>query len=458
MEEVPQTNLLNPAVQIPCKLYVGLPVLGSIQANYSNTAFTYQDLAGGSTWNLERVYDQMHRRDLLSAQVQIALLSLGYKHGPNYFTFNMVERAQVFPTIPRDAATLAVYGNGSFIGDRAKLSGLRPGALHVREHSLGWSRVLGPYLTAGVRAKLLFGKASASTGKTKVNLETAEDNFAMDLETDYTLLTSFPYTLQLDEEGNIAGAELDDIDPATYLLNRQNPGFAVDLGLQYSYSEKLRFSASVLDLGFLRWRSDVYRIRARGTYSNVGLDLNADFGTPEFIQEAVDTLLSYIDVNVLEEPYTATLPAQVFLGASYQHSDKIRFGALNRNVFFRSKWHASFTLSATGSLAGRFLGTLSWSYLNNSLANVGVGLVYHGKGLQFHAVTDNLLAAFYPFNTRTMNFRMGVNLLLGCPRERRGKMAMEGRSRIRAGGDCPSMEDPRKVRRKREKAARRLNR
>jgi ethanolamine ammonia-lyase large subunit len=60
MHAVPQSNLLNPAVQIQCKYFIGIPVLSSIHLNYSNTAFTYNTLAGTDSWNIEKTSKQIN--------------------------------------------------------------------------------------------------------------------------------------------------------------------------------------------------------------------------------------------------------------------------------------------------------------------------------------------------------------------------------------------------------------
>ncbi len=105
MHQVPQSNLLNPAVQIDCKWYIGFPAFASNHISYSNTAFTYKDLAGSDTWNLYGVLDQMHRVDLVASEAQMQLISLGYKRSSYYFTFNVSDRSYYYQTVPRDLLT-----------------------------------------------------------------------------------------------------------------------------------------------------------------------------------------------------------------------------------------------------------------------------------------------------------------------------------------------------------------
>ena len=101
---------------------------------------------------------------------------------------------------------------------------------------------------------------------------------------------------------------------------------------------------------------------------------------------------------------------------------------------------------------------MSWSYLNNSLKNVGLGIAYHGKGIQFHAVSDNLLGFFYPFDTRALNLRFGINLMFGCPRDGKEKDGEDTWGKPSISGECPWVEDRAKSRKKRIKAARKRNR
>jgi len=323
---------------------------------------------------------------------------------------------------------------------------------------VGVSKVLGPYLTAGMRARLMFGKANLQAGRSRLAWSTREDNFGIDLEADYTLNSSFPVTITQDADGNINGIVLEEIDPLQYLMNRGNQGFAVDLGAIYRYDDHITLSASLLDLGFVRWKTDLNNIHGEGVFSYTGADMTTELVSSAFLRDMGDSLINAFDVTSTQDRYTYFLPTQLFLAGSYRYSEKISFGLVNRNVVYRSKLHSSFTLSAQADLAERFLTTVSWSYLNNSLKNVGIGIAYHGKGIQFHAVTDNLLGFFYPFNTRTLNLRAGINLMLGCPRNKREQKREESLLNPPKGGDCPYPENPEKRRRKRLKAVRRINR
>jgi len=445
--DIPQSSLLNPAVQLACKWYVGIPGLASSHLSYSNTAFTYNDLAGTDTWNLKGVLAQMHRVDLFSVEAFLHPISLGYRYKSFYFTFNVSEKSHMFQLLPRRLAETIITGNGTFVGRTARYNALRPAAYYNREYSLGISKVWDAKWIFGARAKVLFGKANLYNSRSRIGLFTAEDNFSLLLEGDYLINSSFPLSISEDANGNINGAELGDINPIQLLLNRGNPGFAVDLGAIYRYNDKITLSASLLDVGMIRWRTDLNNISGAGAFEYNSTTPGTEIVSRGFANQMADSILNAFDINISQDPYTSFLPSQVFLGSSYRIKENITLGAVNRNLFFRNKVHSSLTLSASADLADRFLATVSWSYLNNSIKNIGAGLAYHGKGFQFHVVSDNLLGFFFPFNTRTVNLRAGFNLMFGCPRDKRDQLEGESYGRTPSGGDC-SWTGHQKIRKK----------
>lgn len=458
MHRVPQSNLLNPAVQIDCRWYVGIPLLASGHVNYSNTAFTYNNLAGTDTWNLQGVANQMHRRDLYSAEAALSLISLGYRRKNTYYTFDISERGQVYSVVPGKLASMAVFGNAPYAGELTRFRPLRPAGYYQREYALGISRSLFPELKVGIRGKLIFGKAGFYPSSSDMTFTTDENTFDLLLEGDYTMNSSLPVTITQDQEGNISDVELREISLTEFLLNSGNPGFGIDVGIIYSLSDQIELSASLLDLSVVRWRTDLNNVRVDGTFTYQGVEAGTDLVSFEFLQEMVDSLMNSFRTEISDSPYFSAVPAQLYLGGKYRLNQKITLGAVNRNVIFRSKLHTSFTFILQAELAKRLLATASWSYLNNSLANLGAGIAYTGRGLQFHLVTDNLTGFFFPFDTRTVNLRAGVNILLGCPGGKRDRLPSASYGSLPSPPGCSRdiLFDSRKN--KMARAARKMNR
>jgi hypothetical protein len=422
MHNIPQTSFLNPAVQINCRWFLGIPGLSSTHVAYGNTAFTYLDLAEGDTWNLEKVERQTHRVDLYGSELSMQILALGYRHTYNYFTFSVDDRAHLYQAIPGELVSTLVKGNYPLAGDYSNFSALRSYGTYLRQYTLGVSRVLSRSLKAGVRIKLLFGKADISVGRSDISLSTAEDNFDLLAHGNYRINASLPLTVVQNADGHITGITWNEVDYLSFLLNRRNPGIAMDFGLIYKYDPKLTLSASLLDVGALRWRTDLNNINSTGTFVYDEIEGSGDVISTTFLDELIDTLQSAFDVTVSQQAFTSLLPAQVFLGASYQLREDLSLGLVSRNILLRSKLYSSLTLSASTGLTRHLRGTLSWSYLNRSIRNIGAVLALQGEGFQFHLATDNLIGFMQPFDTRTLNFRMGFNVLFGCPRDKKEEL------------------------------------
>lgn len=419
MQDVPQANLVNPAVQIPCKWYVSIPLLGSVHADYSNTAFSVNDLFELS---LTELTGNTHKTDLLSAEVHLNLLSIGYRRNDYYINFGISEKANLALTYPGDLVELGVYGNGNYIGETLKLNNLRVHGVYYREYALGVSKVISPLTILGGKAKLLFGKANIYSGKSELTLETDNNTFDLTLDGNITINSSYPLTINQDTEGKISGISAEVPDLMSFLMNSSNIGFAIDLGIIHRYDERITLSASLLDLGFINWKSDVNNISVNGSFTYSGANLGEDFTADSYLFEIRDSLYDAFNITVTQDNYYSWLPTQIYLGGEYQYGPKLSFGLTNRNVIYRNKLHSSLTLSGNYKLFKNFSSVVSWSYLNNTIKNVGLGLALHGKGLQFHILTDNILAFFDPLDARNANLRFGINLMLGCGRNKEERL------------------------------------
>jgi hypothetical protein len=187
------------------------------------------------------------------------------------------------------------------------------------------------------------------------------------------------------------------------------------------------------------------------------VDQGTEIVSGDFVAQMRDSVLNTFDITDSEEPFTSYLPARLFIGGTYRIKDNLFAGIVNRYAFYRNKVHASFTLQGGVDLAEQLLATVSWSYLNNSIRNVGAGIAYHGRGLQFHLVSDNLLGFLYPFHTRTISLRAGFGLMFGCPGNKEKEIETESYGPGPKGGNCSWKGDLRKEKKRRKRAERLQN-
>ena len=185
MHQVPQANIVNPAVGIKCRYYVGIPLFSSVHLNYSNTICCvsdgFSDIPGTDslTYNLENIVNKTHKVDLITAEQQLTWLDFGYSWDDHYINFAIRENVHAFGTIPQDLVYLAWYGNSYFLGETANLNGMRVNMIHFREYTFGYANQVNKKLRLGFHAKLLFGKSNVTTSVYQASLYTNPNTFAI---------------------------------------------------------------------------------------------------------------------------------------------------------------------------------------------------------------------------------------------------------------------------------------
>ena len=95
-------------------------------------------------------------------------------------------------------------------------------------------------------------------------------------------------------------------------------------------------------------------------------------------------------------------------------NDHLNIGLLYSGIIYYNKINSSLTLSANSTLIKNLNASLSYSYINKSMNNLGVGVAVGRSPAQFYIITDNILGFFWPLSARNINLRFGLNLIFGC--------------------------------------------
>lgn len=425
MHDLPQANIVNPAVTASCKLQVGMPGLSSLHVNYANTAFTANDLFVRENDSLHfepgQVIDRMNNKELFAAEVHYRPISLGLWIKERYFTFSITEKITTYNTLPKELAQLVWYGNSMFEGKDARLDGLRVNASHYREYAIGMAKEKEPGLVYGYRAKLLFGKGNMYTPKTTGQLYTNPNNYALMMALNGTVNTSFPIDVYTNDEGVLDSVKVkDNVDWMGYMMNRRNLGLGFDFGFIYKLDDRTTLSGSILDVGFINWNTDTWSFESLGEFEYNGTGFEDGVGD-DYIQRLGDDLEDEFKPVPVSRSYTSTLVPQIYLGATRIMTNHLNAGVVLRNEIYRNKLHPSFTISANTYDYKRVNGSLSYSAINGEYLNIGAGVGIKLGAFHFHAITDDLFAFFDMTKTRGANLRFGFSFMPGCSREKMRK-------------------------------------
>lgn len=409
MNNVFQSTHTNPAF-IP-RNKVNVTILSSQHVNIKNTGFSYNQLlaqvktdeTGQRVLNPASLLEnlKLNGRDYLHVGGSLDLFALGFKAGKNRFSLNITEhfygRAGYSGALPE----VLVYGNVP--EETISLNGYSLNATHYREIGLGYNRkILEDKLVVGGRIKMLSGMANIRTKSSEASIQTGSeaDMYALTASTDIQVQTS---GLNLLQEVN-----------QSYFLNTANAGLGIDLGATYELDTKWSFAASVINAGFINWKSDVTNYKSQGTFTFRGIDGDSLL-TGGGNMNMTHLLDSIADIFALEEDnkaYKTGLPTQLYITSFYQ---------LARNSTASATIFSDFTGGFRKGLAlgirqnvGRWLqASATYSMQARSYNNLGMGLslISGGGGLQLYMATDNILGALDIGNAKLMNIRTGFNFV-----------------------------------------------
>lgn len=421
MHQVPEANYVNPAVKAPCKYFIGLPILSSIHVNAAHSGFRVNDLIANQNGNYEytpvTAINKLGKRNYLSSELYISLLQLGFNINSYYFNFSIRERNDMNLFYSKDFFTFLLEGNTPFEGEEISLRHIDLQLNHFREFAFGVATDITPYTEAGLKFKVLFGKLNATLPNTRVGLFTEEILFHLVLSGELEANASLPIALEQQSDGSIVtNNDKYSTDPLDILFNRKNLGFAFDLGVIHQYNEDITLAASILDIGVIPYRSNQSRLTSSGNYTYTGIS-EGILEDESYFDDLLRQIEDSVETSVTDDNYTYVLPPKIYLGGEYNFNEKLSAGLVSSAKIYRKKIPKSLTLFGNYTIYNNIAISGSWSWMHRSINNIGFGLSLGRNPVQFYAVTDNLLGMFDPINTKNLNARVGLNIILGC-RER----------------------------------------
>jgi hypothetical protein len=417
MHSLPESNFINPAVQNGCKLFIGLPALSSIHIHESNSGFTANQLLnkspGGYTLDADGVLAKLAGKNIATSELHTTILAAGLLKDDYYYTFTIQEKDNMAALYSRDLVAFALKGNTQFEGQWIDLRGTGVYYNHVREFAVGVSKVKNNALTVGIKAKLLFGKLNVTTGSGNIRMFTQQNTFDLMFQTDAGFNSSMPYSLAVTNTGVYRFNHAYDGSISSFAFNRKNPGLAFDFGFIYQYSNKLTLSGSLLDLGLIWYRSNLTNYALKGDYLYTGPGADS-MVSDRYLQDVWDALNANVNVKLGYHSYVYFLDPRLYLGATYKLNKNFDANLLLYNRFLPVKIQTSVTASLISRPLKNMEASLSWSWMNRSISNVGIGIGYGRSPVQVYLVSDNILGFFWPMSAKNVNVRFGVNLNFGC--------------------------------------------
>ncbi len=438
MNGIPQSNRINPARNPDCGFYIGIPILSPLSTQFSSNPLVYEDIIYPHPTedslitflhplgDQEAFLDKLKPLNVVLADTRTSIMSIGFGTGAGFFSLDLTTRAEVSLYFPGDLAKLVLEGAEE--GGVYNMDGTGTDFSGFDEIAVGWSGAIGNKWKIGVRGKALFGFGNLSTSRSELEVSTSEELW--NIQADMEFNASLPFAeVVYDEDGNIEDIIIEDdvnnMRPSSLFkqaFNAKNFGLAVDLGVDFRPSDRWLLSASVLDIGYIRWTDEVHKVSFKTDYDYLGLEVNpreftGDLSLGDYVDSSFSALADSLSGGLEFTPggiYTSHLNPKVYIGASWWATPGINFGLLSRTDFLRETIFEQLTASANFA-AGRVLNfTLSYTFMNNYWKNFGAGISLNAGPVNLYLISDNTLnALFWPGEAQSVNLWFGMNLVFG---------------------------------------------
>ena len=411
LNQTSQANYLNPGFKNKNRVYISLPI-GMQTISLMHSGFKLSDLIetrakdDSLNLNIGNAISKMAKTNYLNMEMSNEILGFGFRIKKNFFSFNATNRFQARFTYPKDLFTFAVQGNGKdFLGQRASFDGLGFDLMSYVEYGLGYNRDVNDKLTVGGRVKILSGIANVQTIKSQLGITTDPTSFDLTIDGGMRFNTSNLDTTTMKDPAKIAQSA----------FNFKNLGLALDLGASYQLLKKLQLNASLLDLGYIRWKTNVTNyVSSDVNYTFKGIDLNDTLSS----KHLKDTISKVFNQHQEHGSYTTKLHTKFYVGAKYEFNKYFYSSALLYNEIVAKKYTAGLSVAINARLRNWLYASLNYSAYGRSYNNVGFGFNIKGGPLQFYVMSDNILAFINPENAKHVHASFGLNIVIGPRRDK----------------------------------------
>lgn len=424
MEGTHYRQQLNPALA-PGRGYLNLPVIGTFNASVNSSTLGYQDVMdiidnteGGDFFKSDAFINKLDNLNNLNVNLSTDILSAGWYKGKNFWSFNIGLRNDIGASIPKGMFEFMREMDGLSADDNLeRLSNINQKVGHqsleinsYAEVGVGLARNITERLTVGARVKALLGVGNlkldindiaVTSNLSGYNTGDLNDlNGRAEIRVDATLENSSKL-IELSEDDGV----IDEIEFGTFGL--AGYGLGIDLGASYKLMDKLTLSASLLDLGFMKWSKNNTSV-AKAT-ANQSYDLTNSSDRYEFVDKvASGEVLNFDMLNMTldksaQKDRSTSLTSTLVLGAEYELlGDLLAVGALYTGRFAKPETLNELTLSANIRPKNNLNLALSYSLWQGSGKTFGVaaklGPIFVGTDYMFFGKDTKNLNAYIGFS------------------------------------------------------------
>lgn len=428
--DLPQTFLLNPAIEPSYKFHVGLPFLSGISSNIGSSNFKLTDIFANDGRNINdkisSVINSISSRDFGAINTQIEIINAGFRLRDNYYiNFGFYQEIDAIGYFPRDLLVFFNEGNATNLNRPFSASNIRYkfdylGVLHA-----GISKKINDKLSVGGRLKIYSSsinlQSNNNTGTfTTVNGQNSVYRHVFS-NVNVNLLTSGLI------ENNEYVDDAKSIVNNTFFGSNANVGLGFDFGLNYKISDQLQFSASLLDIGYITYKNNIKNTRISGDHIFEGVEFEYDANSNIDYWGQIDQAFKDQLPNTEDEvAYTSFRPVKLNAALKYSFGEQRRLlcyddvykdyytdalGVQLFNFFRPLSPQLALTAFYEKAISKKTRSKITYTIDDFSYANIGFGFSTQVSKLNFYALVDNILEFSNLSSANSISFQLGFNLI-----------------------------------------------
>ena len=398
-EHINQNLLINPANPHPYRFVIGLPLASGISVQLNNTIFKAGEFFNdnGVNQNIETIINNMGDKERLNLYENVDLIYAGFGTKQGYVSFGIQQEATLNFMLPGKLMRFLYYGNAdnnkaiNFTSNDFNAEAL----IQVNYH-VGYQHwLLDSTLIVGGRFKYISGTGHAHFNRVNANIQS--DFFEWKVNTDILIETSgYQY---------IDNFEFNPLE----LFNSGNNGYGIDLGATYLLP-KMKISASVLNMGSIKWKKDLKMYQSKGEFTYNGASIDEENQEVNFdnVLDSLEEKLGFKEITPYS--YRSKLPMHILASFEYQLHPKHAFALTYQGSVWSGNLYNNFGINYIGRYARRFNLILGYSHLAGGLHNLAFGVSAAAGPVQLYLMTDNAWGALKISQLSSTSVRIGINL------------------------------------------------
>ncbi|MDE6100777.1 MAG: hypothetical protein K2G01_07000 [Paramuribaculum sp.] len=425
--------------------YISVPALGNtglgLSSNVGVNTFLYKLPDGrlttfmSSTVSGDEFLSKIHDNNSLSANVNLTILSAGFKAFGGFNTISLSARTDIGANIPRGLLEFMKLGQQG-TSSTYSFSDLRLKASAMGEIALGHSHAVNDQIEVGAKAKILIGIGNVDARIDRMDVTLSDDVWEIKASGSMNAAAGKGLEIPTNKE---SGKEFDrpeaadevDWDGIEYnKFSTTGNGLAFDLGAVYrNVIPGLTVSASVLDLGFTVWTNNIKALTPETSwkfdgFSNIALDSSKPGYDDNSLKHQTDAMWDDLKdaINFRRESTggsrTNALAATLHLAAEYEMPF---YNRLTGGFLFTHRFNGPFSwtegrISANIKPARWF--DCSVNFAQSSFgSSFGWMINFHPRGFNFFVGSDHqffrITPQILPVGNANMNLNLGFNVTFG---------------------------------------------